>query len=165
MGIRFDSLFFSFRFAPNAFGANRKEKKRSARPAFHPGRRPPAFAALRRGKRRPCPGLLSLCPFGAQERRTNRLSRQPPASSFLILTGNWPLPGFVGAQSPAAVVELRVRPWGALRAMAKRLCIAGDTIAGDPRLVGVAHHMQVQVSSLFQRSLLRVACGLAGQDA
>jgi len=53
-------LFFPFRFAPKAFGANRKGKKRLVGMALYPGRRP----------RRPCPGLSSRCPSGAPERRT-----------------------------------------------------------------------------------------------
>src|SRR5439155_1191388 len=44
---------------------NRKGKKRLGGVALYPGRRP----------RRPCPGLLSCCPFGAPEGRTRSVER------------------------------------------------------------------------------------------
>ena len=54
---KMNSSFFPSGLARGA--PSRKERKRLVGVVVYPGRRLPAFIRLRRGKRRPCPGLLS----------------------------------------------------------------------------------------------------------
>jgi len=63
----FSNLVWRAWGAPNQIG----KKRGWVWGGIYPGRRPPAFIRLRRGKRRPCPGLLSCRPCRGSEGHVN----------------------------------------------------------------------------------------------